>query len=157
MENALVTQGRNFNNLPAVKSNLPITTIAGQVDPSDCGCGGGGGAVPPPPAIVYALGTIGYDFGSESHRDSFVQSMGNNRNPHNPADLIAYIRENPWAASEILWTLNIDATPIYALYPSGPYSNVVFERLVNSLEEQQNGNIQRVSVPWYCRGAQPPC
>jgi cyanobactin maturation PatA/PatG family protease len=151
MENVITSQKRKINTVAAVDSHLSVGP-SGEIDPS-CGCGcGGAGKVPPPPAIVYALGTIGYDFGSESHRDSFTQSMGEGRNPHNPADLIAYLRANPWAASELLWTLNIDATPIYALYPTGPYSNVVYERILASLEEQQNGNIQRVSVPGVAEG-----
>ncbi len=154
MENAITSQNRKLVNSNMANSALPVKSSA-NIDPSDCGCGcggAGGKVVATGPVIVYALGTIGYDFGSESHRDSFIQSMGDGRNPHNSADLITYLRDNPWAASELLWTLNIDATPIYALYATGPYSNVVFERILNSLEEQQNGNIQRISVPGIAEG-----
>lgn len=148
MQNVNISPKRTTDNPVMFNPTLPLSP-SGAIDPS-CGCGCGGKAAPPP-AIVYALGTIGYDFGSESHRDSFVQSMGGG-NPHDPAALIAYLRANPWAAAEVLWTLNIDATPIYALYPTGPYSNVVYERFVTSLEEQQNGNIQRISVPGVAEG-----
>lgn len=148
METAKINQNKSMP-----KSNLHNSTLSvnasGEIDPSDCGCGGGKAV---PPSIVYALGTIGYDFGSESHRDSFIQSMGDGRNPHNPADLIAYLKTNPWDASELLWTLNIDATPIYALYPNGPYSNVAYERIIASLEDQQNGIVQRISVPGVAEG-----
>jgi cyanobactin maturation PatA/PatG family protease len=148
METAKINLNKSIAN-PNLKNSKLSVNASGEIDPSDCGCGGGKVV---PPAIVYALGTVGYDFGSESHRDSFIQSMGDGRNPHNPADLIAYLRDNPWDASELLWTLNIDATPIYALFPTGPYSNVAYERIVSNLEEQQNGNIQRISVPGVAEG-----
>lgn len=154
MENVKNAKGVEKNG-QRLFTSASAQTNSGEIDPSDCGCGcGGGGETPPPPAIVYALGTIGYDFGSESHRDSFVQSMQSigDGNPHNPKDLLAYLKANPWNAGELLWTLNIDATPIYALQPAGPYSNVVYERIMNSLEEQQNGNIQRISVPGVAEG-----
>jgi cyanobactin maturation PatA/PatG family protease len=68
-------------------------------------------------------------------------------NPHDPAALLAYLSENPWDAEEIIWTLNIDSTPIYRLIPNGPHSTIGFERVREFLESQQNGNIQRVSIP----------
>jgi cyanobactin maturation PatA/PatG family protease len=153
MENVKNSKGSEKNG-QSLFASATSQTLSGEIDPSDCGCGCGGGDKAPPPAIVYALGTIGYDFGSESHRDSFIQSMQaiGEGNPHNPKDLLAYLKVNPWNAAELLWTLNIDATPVYALLPTGPYSNVVYDRIINSLEEQQNGNIQRISVPGVAEG-----
>lgn len=151
MWNAKTSQANERNGLN-LSTSAPTIAPSGEIDPSDCGCGGGEGSKSIPPAIVYALGNIGYDFGSESHRDSFIQSMGDGRNPHNPADLIAYLRANPWDASELLWTLNIDSTPIYALFPNGSHAHVAYERLIGFLEEQQNGNIQRISVPGMAEG-----
>ena len=127
----------------------PSLTPSGEIDPSDCGCGG---AKADPDQIVYALGTLGYDFGSESHRDSFTQSMGG-ANPYDPAAILKYLNSNPWDAAEIIWTLNIDATPIYALYPTGAHAAAGFERLRNYLKEQANGNIQRISVPGFAKGS----
>ena len=117
------------------------------IDPSDCGCGGGDKKKP---GIVYALGTLDYDFGSESHRDSFTQSMGGN--PHDPAQLLEYLNENPWDAEEVYWTLNIDATPVYALIPAGSYADAGYARIRQMLEDQLNGNIQRISVPGVTHG-----
>ena len=130
-------------------ATTPSFMPSGEIDPSDCGCGGG--AKPEQPALVYALGSIGYDFGSESHRDSFIQSMGG-ANPHDPAALLAYLATNPWDAAEIIWTLNIDATPIYALFPNGSHAAAGFERICAYLKEQENGTIQRISVPGYSTG-----
>jgi len=125
-----------------LSSPTAVITPSGQIDPSDCGCGG----TKANPAKVYALGTIGYDFGSEAHRDSFIQSMGG-ANPHDPAALLAYLDENPWDAEELIWTLDIDSTPIYSLIPHGSHATLGYERVRNFLKEQINGNIQRISVP----------
>ena len=127
----------------------PALSPSGEVDPSDCGCGGGKAE---PPATVYALGTIGYDFGSESHRDSFIQSMGGS-NPNDPAVILEYFKQNPWDAEELIWTLNIDATPIYTLVPFGAHALSGYERIRNFLEEQLNGNVQRISVPGISKGS----
>ena len=65
-------------------SDAGAAQLRDLVTPShSCGCGGkcGGGkectcgAAKPPPALVYALGTIGFDFASEARRDSFVQGV----------------------------------------------------------------------------------
>ncbi|MBL7749602.1 MAG: PatA/PatG family cyanobactin maturation protease [Chitinophagaceae bacterium] len=141
--------------------------LPGAVEPSDCGCGcggnkaaaaaegggdgGNGGGAAEPATLVYALGNLDYDFGSEAHRDSFAQSMGGN--PNDPAAIIKYLKANPWAAEELTWTLNIDATPIYAICPFGPYSTGAFERIRQYFEQQQNGNIQRISVPGVSHGS----
>ena len=130
-------------------ATMPSFMPSGEIDPSDCGCGGGAKAEQP--ALVYALGSLGYDFGSESHRDSFIQSMGG-ANPHDPAAMLSYLSANPWDAAEIIWTLNIDATPIYALFPNGSHAAAGFERICAYLKEQENGTIQRISVPGYSTG-----
>lgn len=131
-----------------LSSPTAVITPSGQIDPSDCGCGGSANK----PAKVYALGTIGYDFGSEAHRDSFVQSMGG-ANPHDPAALLSYLDDNPWDAEELIWTLDIDATPVYSLIPNGSYAPKGYEQVRNFLKEQINGNIQRISVPGISAGS----
>jgi len=146
-------------NTEATVLNEPIFDTmglnpSGDIDPSDCGCGGGAKTAAPkaePPAKVYALGNISYDFGSEAHRDSFVQSMGG-ANPNDPAAILKYLKENPFAAEELVWTLNIDSTPIYALYPNGSHAHTGFEILQKLLAQQQNGSIQRISVPGISAG-----
>jgi cyanobactin maturation PatA/PatG family protease len=146
MENNIMSEALEAL-VPEQTNSTSVLSPSGAIDPADCGCGGSAEK----PAIVYALGTIAYDFGSESHRDSLVQSMGGG-NPHDPAALLAYLSENPWDAEEIIWTLNIDSTPIYRLIPNGPHSTIGFERVREFLESQQNGNIQRVSIPGNAMG-----
>ncbi|MER5811416.1 S8 family serine peptidase [Streptomyces sp. NPDC002033] len=116
------------------------------VCPSCAGCGGtcghpgAGGATPPVPTplpgkqLIYAIGTIGFDFQTEARRDSFRQQMPNivvpatsghpeqevQPNVYDPQQLHAYLSKNPWASDKLTWTLNADATPLYALEAETP-------------------------------------
>jgi cyanobactin maturation PatA/PatG family protease len=119
-----------------------------QINPAACGDGSCGKR----PPLVYALGTIGYDFGSEARRDSFIQSM--EENPDNPAELLKYLVDGIGihAVTRITWTLSIDATPIYAIQPVGAFSDVGYKNLLNFLSEQINEGVERVSIPGYVGG-----
>jgi cyanobactin maturation PatA/PatG family protease len=128
------------------------------VRPSDCGCGGGanctcgGGAQPV--QLVYALGKLGYDFGSEARRDSFMQAMpGAQANPHDPAQMAEYLRANPYESESLIWTLNLDATPIYAVVPTGPYAAATYDRLRDAFEGQLQRGVELVSIPGVVAGS----
>jgi cyanobactin maturation PatA/PatG family protease len=110
--------------------------------------------------LVYALGTLGYDFGTEARRDTFKQLMpgvqvdGVNlpANPYDPSQMVGYLRDNPSEARPLIWTLNLDLTPIYAIEPVGGYGPGVFERLVEFLDRQLKAEddvdfVDRISVP----------
>lgn len=98
---------------------------------SGCGCDGDGNGGS---QLIYALGTVGYDFRTEAQRDGFRQQMkefevGRNEdsvpimaqpNPYDPRHLARYLAENPWASDKLTWTLNLDRTPIYALQAETP-------------------------------------
>ena len=60
-----------------------------------------------------------------------------------------YLADNPWEAQSLIWTLNLDATPIYAIAPAGPYANVAYDRLRSYLADE---NVERVSIPGYIGG-----
>lgn len=106
-----------------------MPTAAGVRAASGCGCDGNGGG-----QLIYALGTIGYDFRTEAQRDGFRQQMrefqvgvdGEGRpivaqpNPYDPRHLARYLAENPWASDKLTWTLTIDRTPLYALEAEMP-------------------------------------
>jgi len=92
--------------------------------------------------LVYALGTLSTDFGSEARKDSFTQELMGK-------DLLEYLKENPWAAQNLIWTLNLDATPIYAIVPMGPFASVIYERLREFLADTK---VERVSIPGYIGG-----
>ncbi|NML51386.1 S8 family serine peptidase [Streptomyces sp. R302] len=135
---------------PATVVSPPPAPAAPGVCPSCAGCGGtcggAGGhpsgsvghapsAVPAPgKPLIYAIGTIGFDFQTEARRDSFRQLMPyvptdaasgqpereTQPNIYDPQQLHAYLSKNPWASDKLTWTLNMDATPIYALEAEMP-------------------------------------
>jgi cyanobactin maturation PatA/PatG family protease len=103
--------------------------------------------------LVFALGTLGYDFGTEARRDSILQHMAAPANPYDPSQLLAYLERNPWDAAAILWTLNLDATPIYAIQARGAFASDIYKRLRDFLGEQTRGEVERVSIPGYIAGS----
>jgi cyanobactin maturation PatA/PatG family protease len=119
---------------------IPSNQTSAAVAPSECASCSGGGKV----QIAYALGDLGYDFGTQARRDSFTQAIPAGMN------LLDYLAQNPFEAQSLIWTLNLDATPIYAIAPSGPYASVTFERLRSFLRDE---NIERVSIPGYVSGS----
>lgn len=104
------------------------------------------------PALVYALGTIGYDFGNQSQQDSLTRSMPNGANPNDPLQLLAMLEASPHEATALIWTLEQEGTPIYALQPGGPYATVAYERLREFLGDQVREGVDRVSLPGYLVG-----
>jgi cyanobactin maturation PatA/PatG family protease len=124
------------------------------VQPSDCGCGGGAvcTCAKGKPTLVYALGKLGYDFGTEARRDSFAQAMPGQANPHDPAQIVDYLAANPYEAESLIWTLNLDATPIYAIVPSGPFATLTYDRLREAFEGQLRRGVELVSIPGVIAG-----
>jgi subtilisin family serine protease len=140
----------------------PSTVVPSQVHPSDCGCGCGGSkdtstrnisssTSPAPLQLVYAIGTLGFDFGSEARRDSILQHVTTGSETGNPTfdlnALLKYLDKNPWDAQSLLWTLNLDSTPIYAIQPAGAFAAAGYDRLRQFLREQVADDVERVSVP----------
>lgn len=105
---------------------------------ADCECGGGGTA-----QLVYALGQLETDYGTQARSDSFTQAMLPD------TSLLEHLDQNPWESQSITWTLNLDTTPIYAILPNGPFANVTYERLRQFLADP---NVERVSIPGYIGG-----
>lgn len=104
-------------------------------------------------SLVYALGTLGYDFGSEARRDAFVQSMeGNRPNPDEPVQLLTHLEKNPEYAESLIWTLYIESTPVYAIRPMGSFASKTYEQLREFLEAQQAKKAERVSIPGVIAG-----
>ncbi|MEA2467704.1 MAG: hypothetical protein QOJ57_1830 [Thermoleophilaceae bacterium] len=115
---------------------------------------------------VYALGTIGYDFGTEARRDSFKQLMAEVEipdpgggqpifvppNPYDARQMVAHLQAFPAEAQALIWTLNLELTPIYAIEPVGPYAADIYATLVRLLAgetapEDAPDYVERVSVP----------
>ncbi|MCX7745417.1 MAG: aminotransferase class V-fold PLP-dependent enzyme [Clostridia bacterium] len=104
------------------------------------------GGAPSKPAYVYAIGQVGFDFGTEARRDFFVQ-MGL-PNPSDPSAMLQYLEKQPWHADSMIWTLNQDTTPIYAIIPSGAFGAEGYKLLREFLHSQISPEIvERVSIP----------
>ena len=110
--------------------------------------------------IVYVIGTLGYDFGTEARRDSFKQLMpavtiGNTQIPANPYDarqMVDYLANNLSEAKSLIWTLNMELTPIYAIEAVGSFAREVYQALQELLAgeveaEDAERYIERVSIP----------
>ena len=117
-------------------------------------------AAEPAGGIVYAIGTLGYDFGSEARRDTFKQLMptaviGGIEVPSNPYDarqMVDYLADNLSEAKSLIWTLNLELTPVYAIEPLGSFSREVYAALQELLSGQVQAEdspeyIERVSIP----------
>ena len=109
--------------------------------------------------LIYAIGTVGYDFGTEARRDSFKQLMpsvevNGVRVPANPYDarqMAAYLDANLYEARSLIWTFNLELTPIYALKPVGAFGADIYESLQNMLAgeveaEDSEDYMERVSI-----------
>lgn len=110
--------------------------------------------------IIYAIGTLGYDFGTEARRDTFkqlmpavtIQSTQLPANPYDARQMVDYLAENLSEAKSLIWTLNIELTPIYALEPIGSFARDVYEAFQQLLSgevqaEDSEEYIERVSIP----------
>jgi cyanobactin maturation PatA/PatG family protease len=115
--------------------------------------------------LVYALGVLGYDFGSEARRDSFKQLMPGvtvegttiPANPYDARQMVDYLGESLPEAKALIWTLNLELTPIYAIEPVGGFSRDVYEVLQGLLDGQIQAEtdpnfVQRVSIPGVLTG-----
>lgn len=110
--------------------------------------------------LVYALGTIGYDFGTEARRDTFKQFMppiaiGSTQVPANPYDarqMADYLEANLFEAKSLIWTLNLELTPVYAIKPVGAFGSDIYEIMTyllagQILAEDSPDYVERVSLP----------
>lgn len=134
----------NQSTTMSMKETPMMITASNQANssiaPSECASCGGSKQI----QLVYALGELDYDFGTQARQDSFTQAMPTGTN------VLDYLEQNPWEAQSLIWTLNLDATPIYAIVPNGPYASVTYERLRSFLRD---GDIERVSIPGYIAGS----
>ena len=100
--------------------------------------------------LVYAIGTIGYAFESESQEDAMKQYM-KDQDPtldmNRPADLVKHLQENPFEIEGIIWTLKMDGTPIYALQPATAHAHLTNTRILALFVRQINDDSHLASVP----------
>jgi cyanobactin maturation PatA/PatG family protease len=141
-----------------------LTPESEGVKPSAC-CGACAGER----ILVYALGQLGYDFGSEAGLDAYKHRMkamphpGQSAEPSgaprlwieaNPLDdahfvtfLEAMSDREPWHAASLHWTLNVGSLPIYVIRPEGPFARDAYDRLRQFFAEQFQQKAERIAVP----------
>ncbi|WP_234859079.1 PatA/PatG family cyanobactin maturation protease [Aquimarina aquimarini] len=131
-------------SISEVEENSDLVENIGVTPSSGCSCNKG--KEKKTASLVYSIGTLGYEFQTTAKLDSFRQAMGG-EDPNNPEQLLKYLDNTPEAVEDVLWTINLDATQVYVIYPVGGYAHLVYNRLKEFLKDQISGKIQRISVP----------
>jgi cyanobactin maturation PatA/PatG family protease len=115
--------------------------------------------------LVYVLGSLNYDFGTEARRDAFKQLMAPAvfdgiavpANPYDPRQMVHHLEQNPSEAQALIWTVDLELTPLYAIDASGPYAADVYA-LIRQLFAGQIASrdadefVERVSIPGHLTG-----
>jgi cyanobactin maturation PatA/PatG family protease len=148
---------------------------------SACSCGGAASQEAPPPvashlappppeaahpaplSLVYALGNIGFDFATEARRDTFRQLMDtfdddqsppvtHQPNPYDARQLAEYLEKHKFDSTKLIWTMDLELQPIYAIEAEVTYHEDVYERLRYALKRQvlppqDPEYVSRVSLP----------
>jgi len=143
------------------RTNLSATGITPSGSNGNCDCQGGEGNNENPAQLVYALGTLSFDFGTQARHDAIAAEIGigDASSLIAPAvgtsELLDYLNESPYAADSIIWTLNLDAMPIYAIRAEGPFASQIYERLRKFLSDQIDPNVraERNSIPGFISGS----
>jgi len=134
----------------AVSASMPGTSDGASpssagVQPSDCGCGCGGSAGG---SLVYVIGEIGFDYGTEARRDSIVSHIAaaglDGSHPNEEERLARYLEKNPWDAEAVIWTISLNNVPIYAVKPSGPFAPEAYKKLVEFLDDNHKKSAKQV-------------
>jgi len=131
---------------PSIAQNGPRDVVSQQ----GCSCGGG-----QPPQIVYALGSLWFDFGTEARYDAIVQQLGDPVRANNPTELFGFLRTNPQFLSGITFILMQDQIPLYAIQPGGPFAREIYTAMLDALDSSitDRGKEQRISLPGYISGS----
>lgn len=134
----------------------------GVVPAGNCGCGGNNGRK----QYIFAIGLVSYDFGTLARRDSFQQLMraelGPTANPYNPIELCNYLDDNISESTKLIWTLNLESSPVYAIEAEPAYADEVYGLLRSALRgesqppvmpnqkgfaDYERTHVSRVSIP----------
>ena len=130
----------DFLTLPAEDPARFSGVRAAEISPN-CGCMGAS-------YLVYAVGNLGYDFGTEARLSSFRRLMASPDNQHpdplHPEQLAHYLERHPDAVTQLHWLLLIDREPVYALLPVGAYAHRIHEHLRTVLLQQNASGMERI-------------
>jgi len=123
---------------PPPPAASPAAT-AGVVPSAQCTCSGGGssGCDGGKVSNVFAIGVPNYDLGTLASRDAFRLAMDpmtipgsppivSPPNPYDAVQMANYLADNPWDASKLIWTLELEGTPIYAIEAEPAFGGEVY-------------------------------
>ncbi|MEG4959336.1 MULTISPECIES: PatA/PatG family cyanobactin maturation protease [unclassified Microcoleus] len=141
--------------MPAVLPATPAEeTVTAAATPADTGTVEASTAYS---GNVYALGTIGYDFGDETRRDTFKQQMAPAEvngimvpaDPYDARQMVEHLDRNPDEGRSLIWTLNLDGDTIYALESTdGEVYEMFVLMLAGQLEPEASDEfVERISIP----------
>ncbi|MFF0737754.1 S8 family serine peptidase [Streptomyces chartreusis] len=146
------------------RSGVRPSCGCGGSSETGCSCGGNGGHR----QLIYAIGTIGFDYLTDACRDAFRQQMPaftvpaskglpERELPANPYDgeqLSDFLASSPWLSDKVTWLLQHDGTPIYALEPEDAagldWSRPVVKKKDKSgkgAQEEEDGDEYDFEVP----------
>lgn len=167
LQKQVKTGQNNLYNLPDIIQSLPKESVIANLTVDSIIASEAPSQIPDLGQVVYALGSLGYDFGTEARRDSFKQLMPpfdfqGTRVPANPYDarqMVDYLAENMSEARSLIWTLNIELTPVYAIAPTSPFAADAYRALHELLSGQIQAEgdaeyVERVSLPGILTGKQ---
>ena len=145
----------------ASPSIAPIVTNGSVVPSGDCNCQGA-----KTKSYVYAVAQISFDLGSEANRDALRQLMPDierrvtpedppiriEPNPYDVFQLVDYLERRPSECTKLIWTANLDLTPIYAIeaevaYPEDVYSTLRLALRNGALPTDHEDYVARASIP----------
>ncbi len=96
--------------------------------------------------LVYALGQIGYDFGTEAGLDAFRQRMGEGSNPSDEKEMISFLEDHKYDATKLLWTVYAEGLPIYVIKPEDAFAESGYEKLRRFLKHKNEDGDDRAEV-----------
>lgn len=133
--------------VPAQASRLPTRDGAG-LEPSAEDCPTCPKSGTEDGKLVYALGTLSYDLGSDTRRRSLTTSL-DEKSLYDPAALLKDLKKasNAYLAESITWILSVDEVPMYAVRPGGAFAAEGYKQLLALLDDQLNEGAERVSLP----------
>ncbi len=131
-------QARVSSSLPQKAADVPLVAQQG------CGCN-----ARQETQLVYSIGALWFDFGSEARYDAIVQAINDPVAANNPIQLIDFLEANLPSASGITFVLLQDQIPIYAINPSGPFALDIYKAMLEAMKSSLDpiGDMQRVAVP----------
>lgn len=133
--------------VPAQAARLPTREGAG-LEPSTEDCPTCPKSGTDDGKLVYALGTLSYDLGSDTRRRSLTTSL-DEKSLYDPAALLKDLKKasNAYLAESITWILSVDEVPMYAVRPGGAFAAEGYKQLLALLDDQLNEGAERVSLP----------